>query len=158
MPSLKDYLHHRLTRGYRRLVRSLEGIPEDEARRGGNPSWRRYRFGTGLDGSIAGIVYHLAAWKHVAADGLEGGTFPDAEAVLPHGFGWTGLLDWLESGNARLLRALEELKPEDLDRTIVWEGHSMPVHELYSHMIEHDQYHTGQVYLLRQQMGHTFTE
>jgi uncharacterized damage-inducible protein DinB len=156
MTSLYDYLKGRMAHAYRQLSRSLEGLSEEDARRGADPEWRRYRFGFGLDGSIAGIAWHVAAWKHVAADGLEGGTFPDVEAVLPHGFGWPGVLEWVESGQARLVRVVEERPPEELERLVTLEGQTMPVYELLAHMIEHDHYHTGQIYMLRQQMGHTW--
>jgi len=158
MLSLYDYLKGRLPRAYRQLERSLEGLGTEDACRGTEPEWRQYRHGAGLDGSIWGIVWHVAAWKHVAADGLDSGVFPDVEAVLPHEPGWMGLLAWLESGQARLVRSLDGLSAADLDRMLTLEGQPMPLYELFSHMIEHDQYHAGQVNLLRQQRGHRFDE
>jgi uncharacterized damage-inducible protein DinB len=157
MPSLHEYLKSRLLDAYRELSRSLAGLSEADARAGASVEWRRYRYGIGLDGSIAGMVWHVAAWKHVLADGIEGGVFPDVEAVLPHDFGWSGLLHWLESGHARLARALEELKAEDLERLLTLEGRPTPLLSLFSIAMDHDRYHAGQVNLLRQQMGHVFS-
>jgi uncharacterized damage-inducible protein DinB len=158
MTTLHQHLERRIAASYRQLRRSLEGLTEQEARHGASRRWRRYRFGTGLDGSIAGIVWHVAAWKHVLADGLDSGVFPDVEAVLPHEAGWAGLVAWLEGGHVRLLRALEEARPEELDRTLSLEGESLAVHELIAVVIEHDQYHAGQANLLRQQMGHELSD
>ncbi|MFN3649284.1 MAG: DinB family protein [Armatimonadota bacterium] len=156
MISLHDYLRARHGGAYRALLRSLNGLTEQQALEGASPHWKRYRLGTGLDGSIAGIVWHVAAWKAVAADGLDTGLFPDAEAVLPAESTWAGLLSWLELSHSRLTRYLDEAPPEALSHTVTVEGEAMRVYELFGHWIEHDQYHAGQVNLLRQQRGHTF--
>lgn len=156
MLSLHAYLKNRLEHASRELERSVEGVSPADAARGADPDWRRYRFGAGLDGSIQGIVWHVAAWKHVVADGLDSrvNAFPDAEAVLPHEPGWAGLRAWLGSGQVRLLRALDEVPPDGLDRTVVLEGETLPLYQVMTLMLEHDHYHTGQIYLLRQQLGH----
>src|SRR4051794_20917353 len=103
MASLHAYLRNRLEHAYRELERSLDGVDAVEACWGADPRWSRYRHGAGLDGSIQGIVRHVAAWKHVVADGLDSRSdaFPDAEAVLPHEEGWAGLRAWLGSGQLR---------------------------------------------------------
>ena len=110
--SLAEHLRRRQAAAYRQLSKSLAGLTEADALRGKEPSWRRYRFGVGLDGSICGIVRHVAVWKHVTAAGLE--------------------------------------------RAVRWEGQSLALLDVYTHLIEHDQYHAGQVNLLRQQWGHRF--
>lgn len=139
---------------YRRFQESLHGLTEAEAKAGARGDWRQYRFGTGLDGSIQGIVRHVATWKHAAAAGLASGTFPAAEGVLPEALSWASLLEALSAGHARLAAELARCTEEELDRPVTWEGHPMPVHVLLAHMIEHDQYHAGQINLLRQQLGH----
>ncbi len=153
MPPLHTYVSDRLGHAHRELGRSLEGVTEAEAWWGVDANWRRERFGVGLDGSIAGIVWHVAAWKHVIADGLEGGGFPDAEAVLPHDFGWSGMLEWLRSGHARMARLLEENSEREgwLETLVTLEGERLSVLEVLGIVIEHDHYHAGQVNLLRQQ-------
>jgi uncharacterized damage-inducible protein DinB len=159
-PSLYEFLRQRLESGYRQLLQAVEGLTEEDARRGADSHWRRYRYGAGLDGSIAGIVWHVAAWKHVMADGLDSrvNAFPDAEAVLPHEPGWSGLRAWLISGQARLLRALDETSAEGIEREVAIEGQRMPVWKLLAHMVEHDHYHAGQINLLRQHMGHVLPD
>jgi uncharacterized damage-inducible protein DinB len=139
---------------YRRFQESLHGLTEAEAEARAREDWRQYRFSTGLDGSIRGIVRHVATWKHAAAAGLASGTFPAAEGVLPDSLSWAALLEALNEGHARLAAELACHRDEELDRSVTWEGHPMPVHVLLAHMIEHDQYHAGQINLLRQQLGH----
>lgn len=155
---LAEYLERQLGHAYRQLAKTLEGVTAGESGTSADPQWRRYRFGTGLDGSIAGIVWHVAAWKHVIADGLEGGGFPDADAVLPHGSGWAGLQEWLGAGHARLARVYTENAAAAgwLEHQVVLEGEPLTIAELFTIVIEHDHYHAGQVNLLRQQMGHRF--
>ena len=154
MVSLKVHLQQRLGSAHRRLRESLEGLSEAEAVHHARGDWRRYRFGTGLDGSIAGIVRHVAVWKHAAFMGLQSGTFPDPENLLLPSLSMFDVLAWLSGGQAGLVGLLEQLPEAELERTVTWEGHEMPLHVLLAHMIEHDQYHTGQINLLRQQLGH----
>ena len=150
---LREHLSRRLSHGHRQLVRSLAGVSEQDAGRGASPQWRRYRFGAGLDGSIAGIVRHVAAWKHVIAEGLETGVFPEVETVSPP-CDWSALPGWFEEGELRLERLLGNLPPHDLEREVTLEGQTLTLAALFSVVIEHDHYHAGQVNLLRQQMGH----
>jgi hypothetical protein len=151
MPSpLHEHLTDRLGASYRQLERALAGVDEAAAGAGANPAWRRIRFGVGLDGSIAGIVYHVAAWKAIMAAGLEQGVFPSEGAVHPPASGWEGLLAWLAEGQARLVAALAARGPEGMEEEVILEGERMTVRLLFTHAMEHDQYHAGQVNLLQQ--------
>jgi hypothetical protein len=150
---LHDHLRERLSASFHQVERALAGIDEEAAYAGADPGWRRYRFGVGLDGSIAGIVRHLAAWKAIAAEGLETGRFPREDVVGPAGPGWAGLLAWLREGQARLAAALEARDEAALAEQVTFEGERMSVRLLFTHMVEHDQYHAGQVNLLRQLRG-----
>lgn len=154
MHSLHAHLQSRLASAYRRLQESLANLAPEDARSGRRDDWRRYRFGVGLNGSIEGIVRHVATWKHAAAEGLLGGNFPSVESVLPPESTWESLVMALVDGQRQLSAALGQLSEEELDASVVWEGHAMPRHVLVAHLIEHDQYHTGQINLLRQQLGH----
>ncbi len=158
MPNIKSYLQRALARGYREFAHSLDQLSAEEARAGSRPDWRRFRFGTGLDGSIAGILIHVTAWKHVVADGLATGTFPDPEAVLLPDPDWPALLEWLARGHARLLRELEQQSEADLERVYNLEGETLSAVSLFTIAIEHDHYHAGQVNLIRQQRGHDLTD
>jgi uncharacterized damage-inducible protein DinB len=154
---LHAYLKERLRNGRRELTQALAGIEAADAVRGASPSWRRYRYGVGLDGSIAGIVRHVGAWKHAIAAGIPGGAFPDPEAVaMPED--WTSLLASLEVGHEAAEQALARVSEPELEHALELEGDPMPIHELFSILIDHDHYHAGQINLLRQQFGHTFPD
>ena len=58
------------------MAQSIEGLTERQAREGGQADWRRYRWGSGLDGSIAGIVSHAALWKQIFSPGVGNGRVP----------------------------------------------------------------------------------
>jgi uncharacterized damage-inducible protein DinB len=158
MHSLHNHLKARTAAAYRQLAKSLAGLPPEDALRGADPRWRQYRHGIGLDGSIAGIVRHVATWKHAAAEGVTTGAFPSPEGLHPPGPEWADLHAWLEEGQARLVRVLEGLDPADLERAVRWDGQPLILLDVYTHLIEHDQYHAGQVNLLRQQWGRRLPE
>ena len=151
--TLLEYLRWRVPAAYRQLERSLVGVDAATATAGAQADWRRYRWGVGLDGSIAGIVFHLAAWKHAFADGLESGAIGTAGDPGPPDPCWADLVAWLGDGQQRLATHLAAMTPSDLDQPVFLEGVTMPFHELFTHMLEHDQYHAGQIFLLRQQRG-----
>jgi uncharacterized damage-inducible protein DinB len=160
---LADYLRHRAVSSHRELIRALEGVTEHEAGAGSDPGWKRHRWGTGLDGSIAGIVHHVAAWKHAFVEGLLGRPIPDAEEVPPPsdpsgGTSWPLLRLWLDEAGDRLAAALEGLTPAELDREVTVLEWIYPVYRLVSILIEHDHYHAGQINLLRQQQGRSGTD
>lgn len=147
---LREHLCDRLGASFRQLERALAGIGEAEAFAGVDPAWPRERWGVGLDGSIAGIVWHVAAWKAVAATGLASGTFPSPGEVEPPDPSWDGRREWLRDGQARLAAALSGIGTAALGERVTLEGEEMTVALLFTHMMEHDQYHAGQVNLLRQ--------
>lgn len=88
---LHAYLLERLHTGFREFDRAAAGLTESQSRIATDPNWRRYRWGIGLNGSIAGIVRHVAAWKEIAAAGVESGRFPADNEVRPEAAGWEGL-------------------------------------------------------------------
>jgi uncharacterized damage-inducible protein DinB len=152
--TLREHLEHQLRHAYRGLWKAVERLTEAQALEGAQPDWRQYRRGTGLDGSIAGIVRHAALWKQIFAAGLETGAFPGEGDVAPAGLDWPVLQGWLEAGQSRLEGAFALLSEEALSETREWEGMREPLARLLSFIIEHDVYHAGQVELLRQLRGY----
>jgi uncharacterized damage-inducible protein DinB len=156
--SLHEHVMHQLRSAYRTLWKSVQGLSEAQAADGARPDWRRYRWGTGLDGSIAGIVRHAALWKQLFAQGLETGVFPGESDLAPPGTDWPALQAWLADGQSRLERILETLPDAALSEDREWEGHREPLIRLLTYLIEHDVYHAGQVELLRQLRGYPRVE
>jgi uncharacterized damage-inducible protein DinB len=156
--TLREHLARQLRSAYRGLSKAVEGVSEAQAREGAQPDWRRYRWGSGLDGSIAGIVCHVAWWKHLFGQGLETDAFPGESDVAPPGTDWSTLRAWLTDGQTRMERAFERLSDAALAETREWEGHREPLARLLAYLIEHDVYHAGQVELLRQLRGYPRVE
>ena len=148
--TLHEYLRCRLAASFRQLERALDGVDGPMALAGADPNWKRSRRGAGLDGSIAGIVRHVAAWKAITAAGLETGRFPGEAELTSAAPGWEGLLSWLRESHARLAAALEGVPDAGLERVVDFDGEEMSLALLFAHLLEHDQYHAGQVNLLRQ--------
>src|SRR5947208_13347733 len=119
---LREHLRWQLRHAYRSLWKAVEGLSEAQALEGARPDWRRYRWGTGLDGSIAGIVHHGALWKHLFAAGLETGRFPGEGDVAPPAADWPALKEWLVDGQSRLERAVTSLSEDALSEPREWEG------------------------------------
>jgi uncharacterized damage-inducible protein DinB len=153
-PSLREHLGWQMRSAYRGLARAIEGLEEAQAREGARADWRRYQWGSGLDGSIAGMVWHVALWKHSFAQGLETGAFPAEETIQPPDTDWPALQEWLADGQARLERAFGSLSETELLLEREWAGVRAPLARLLSYVIEHDLYHSGQVELLRQLRGY----
>lgn len=149
--TLREHLADRQRSAFRRLLEATEGLSETEATLGARPDWRRYRWGVGLDGSIAGIVRHVATWKHLCAGAIETGRFAGEAAAAPPATDWTALREWLIGGHCRLERLFGALPEADLERPLLFEGERQSVRSILIHLIEHDIYHAGQVNLLRQQ-------
>src|SRR5438067_8988807 len=156
--TFREHLEYQLRHAYRGLWKAIEGLIEAQALEGARPDWRQYRWGTGLDGSIAGIVCHAALWKQLFAAGLETGVFPREGDVTPPGSDWRLLRDWLAEGQSRLERAFALLPEAALSEVREWEGMRAPLARLLSFIIEHDVYHAGQVELLRQLRGYPRVE
>jgi uncharacterized damage-inducible protein DinB len=146
---IHDYLTARTHSAWRQLRESLEGLGEPQATAGVHPDWPGSRFGVGLNGSIAGIVRHLTAWKQAAAGAAEG-YFPHADPARLEALEWTQLLMELNTAHAAVEQALEACPDTALETQVMWEGHSMPLWKVFSHLLEHDHYHAGQINLIRQ--------
>ena len=120
--TLQEHLRRQLRGGFRAVSKAIAGLTEAQAGEGAQPGWRRHRWGSGLDGSVAGIIWHLALWKQNFAQGLGTGTFPAEESIAPPAAGWDALEAWLADGQARLEAAFESLSAADLAETREWEG------------------------------------
>lgn len=152
--TLREHLGYQLRSAYRSLARAIAGLTEAQAGEGAREDWQRYRWGVGLDGSIAGIVWHAAAWKQIFAQGLETGAFPAEGDVEPPAVDWPALQAWLADGQSRLEQAFERLSAAALAEVREWEGITAPLARLLTYVIEHDIYHAGQIELLRQLRGY----
>ena len=109
--------------------------------------------------SIAVIVKHLAGnmrsrWTDfLTADGEKPWRHRDQEFEARPGAGARETLAEWESGWACLLRALAELRPEDLARTVTIRGEPHTALEAIQRQLAHHAYHVGQIVLLARHLA-----
>src|SRR5690242_18225643 len=90
---LKEHLMHASEVRYNEVLRLIETITEEESLMDRLPNWPWHEYHVAQDGSIAGIVHHLAAWKHVYVELLHGRNL-EVHDVHPESQGFAGLVDW----------------------------------------------------------------
>src|SRR5262249_16649324 len=69
--TLAAFVKQRAERSFHNLQKQTEGLPPEEALRDRRPDWPGHRWGIGQDGSIAGMIYHVTAWKQMTLPLLE---------------------------------------------------------------------------------------
>lgn len=132
------------------LKEALADLGEEEAAAFNVPNWPKHADWSGEDGSISGIVFHLAAWKQAYVEGLETGAWGDEKAVQPGVDSWTGRLQWLEAQHERLLIALRELERNGAASVLVSDRPYTLEAIFHDSMGHHDVYHAAQINYLRQ--------
>ncbi len=155
--SASEFLKGRAVRSFRYLLREAESVSAEEARRYARPDWPPHRFGIGQDGSIAGIVYHVAAWKEVTLPLLaqNGPILPIEEfdrRAAPASDDWMGLLAWLKRVGSAWNETALALPDSAFDDRRNWGSETITLTEYIAEMIEHDTQHAAQIEYLRQQI------
>lgn len=151
------FLRHRADHAFKYILREAEAVSEGEAFLYADPQWRTHKYGIGQDGSIAGIVYHVVAWKMISLplfqpDGELSyvGDFPENEA--PERGDWAGILAWLREVGTQWNALLDAVNEADLERLVPWDKHPIPLWEFAIEMIDHDIQHAAQIEYLRQRL------
>jgi hypothetical protein len=104
--------------------------------------------------SIAILVKHLAGnmrsrfTDFLATDGEKPERFRDQEFELNTVTTRADVMRWWEEGWARVFAAIEELKPEDVMRTVTIRGEPHTVLQAINRQIAHYASHSGQIILL----------
>lgn len=159
MEQLATFLKYRAERSYRHLLAQIEGLPAEEALAGSRPDWPDHRWGIGQNGSIAGIVYHVAAWKQMSLPVFRPGGRPllraefDAD-MAPALDDWQGIQAWLKQAGMAWSAELAALQAEAFDTELVWEGITLTMAKFVAEMYEHDIQHAAQIEYLRQLRRH----
>ncbi|MCW3100502.1 MAG: hypothetical protein JWL77_6120 [Chthonomonadaceae bacterium] len=145
----------RADHGYRYLLTQIDGLSAEEALAGSRPDWPDHRWGIGQNGSIAGIVYHVAAWKQMTLPLFQPGGRPlsredfDADSA-PALDDWAGIQAWLKQAGMAWSAELAALPTEAFDTVLTWEGITLTVAKFVAEMYEHDIQHAAQIEYLRQ--------
>ncbi len=151
---LAGLLQERSARKYRAFLKEIEAVHAEQALRFARPDWPDHRWGFGQNGSIAGIVYHVAAWKQLALPALRGDAprtrqeFDPAHAPAPTD--WAGLVVWYRQIGAEWIAQTAPLTDQDFEKSLPWEGHTITLAELVMEIIDHDIQHASQIEYLRQ--------
>ncbi len=156
-PSLPQFLKQRAERNFAHLLREVSAVTAEEALRFASDEWRPHKWGIGQNGSIAGIVYHIAAWKSLSLPLFEPTpslreTADFDPATAPERDDWEGVVNWLRDVGERWSRALGGLSDSDFDRLCPWEKEPIPLWEFVVEFIEHDVQHSSQIEYLRQRI------
>jgi uncharacterized damage-inducible protein DinB len=153
MTSAPTYLIRATETRSRELLDAVEALSEEQAAYGRQPDWPTHEYHVGQDGSIAGIVHHLAAWKAVYVELLRGSNLEPAD-LSPPAPGFQGLVAWLRRVTADWLQECTALSDEQLEQPITVPGVSSGLTpcKMMSEMLEHDIEHLGQInYLIEAQ-------
>lgn len=155
METLATFLKKRTERSYRNLLQQIQGLSTEEALAGSRSNWPDHRWGVGQNGSIAGIVYHVAAWKQMALPLFEPGGRPLSREefdtdVAPAPDDWLGIQAWLKQVGMAWNAEVAALSEEAFDLTITWDGFSFTLAKFVAEMYEHDIQHASQIEYLRQ--------
>ena len=155
--SAPEFLRGRAIRSFRYLLREAEAVTAKEAARFARPDWPPHRFGVGQDGSIAGIVYHVAAWKQVTLPLLaqNGPILPIEDfdrKSAPAPDDWPALLAWLKTVGAAWNETALSLPDAAFDGLRNWGSETITLAEYIAEMVEHDTQHAAQIEYLRQRL------
>ena len=112
------------------------------------PLDKNMRAGRGLH-SLHEIALHLCTWFDLAREALEGKPLPSVpfaedwpEAADAD---WTATLDRMRTAARALVNAVEELREEDLGRTVA--GRDYSIYVMLHGVAQHNAYHGGQIAL-----------
>ena len=134
-------------------VALVKDLTDEEAVRDARPDWPRHEYWVGQDGSIAGIVYHVAAWRQVYIELLKGRNLEPAD-VSPTESGWEGTKRWLAESAEEWLRLTESIPKTEVEIPISVPGVSAgltPLKMMWT-MLEHEIEHSAQIaYLIEKQ-------
>jgi hypothetical protein len=104
--------------------------------------------------SVAIIIKHLAGnmrsrfTDFLTADGEKPDRYRDQEFEMNAATNRADVMRWWEEGWARVLSAMEALKPEDLMRTVTIRGEPHTVLQAINRQVAHYAYHVGQIVFL----------
>lgn len=155
MQTLAEYLKSRADAALRRVVRQAEAVTSEEALRDRRTNWPHQKWGIGQDGSIAGIVYHVIAWKQLTLPVF----LPNGQPRLRNDFDpkaspdpddWPALLYRLRQIGTEWNDALKGLEDADFDSLREWSGVKITLCDYITEVIQHDEQGAAQIEYLRQ--------
>jgi hypothetical protein len=155
--TLSTYLRTEARQSFQRLMKQVERTTEQEANLFRTNDWPDHRHGIGQDGSIGGIVYHLAAWKQLTLPLFERDSPPVSRQNFdpnshPSVSDWPHLVEWLRNVGHAWLDRLDKLNDLDFFEPREWEGVTITLAEYVTEMYSHDIQHASQIEYLHQRI------
>ncbi|HEY3269166.1 MAG TPA: DinB family protein [Armatimonadota bacterium] len=144
---MSDVLSDRCDSAYRALLESIDGVGDEEAAAFREENWPDHEGRVGEDGSIAGLVWHCAAWKAMWVTYFDTGVYPEKTALHPAEDTWPGRQAWLTEMHARLM---EHVRRHDGEDTSDVYGKPCRMADYDITNGEHDAYHAAQIWYIRQ--------
>ncbi len=150
MQMLSLFLKNRARIAFERLLKQLQDLTQAEAMAGRRENWPDHPFGVGQDGSIAGIVIHVAAWKMMTMPLF----FKGGKSMLREELNlnqecdrndWNSILSWLVRTGEEWQQNLEDQPEEVFSENRAWGDKTIPFSEFVIEIIEHDAQHASQI-------------
>ncbi len=153
--SLCDFLRTRAQRSFNELLKEISDVSKEDALLFAEEHWPDHRWGVGQNGSIAGIVYHVAAWKQMTLPAFEpGGEALNRDEFDPKGApeltNWPAITAWLTKVGEAWKTQMLNLSDDDFDEVRRWESNQVPLKSFIVEMYEHDIQHASQIAYIKQ--------
>ena len=155
--SLAQHLKKFAQKAYDYLLKEAQNVSPADSRRFASENWPAHTYGIGQDGSIAGIVYHVAAWKTLTLPMFaEGGTLMSMAAFheldTPDVDDYLEVLAWLRETGDAWNAALLALPSDKLFDTRQWGTQTVTLADYIDEMGQHDIQHAAQLEYLQQRL------
>lgn len=156
-PTLLEFLKAESQKAYQNFKKQIVGLSEEQAFRYAHPHWPNHPWGIGQNGSIAGIVYHVAAWKECLLPALSSrqGFSPAqvADKLPPLYSSWSTISTWYERVGQEWCSQLSAVQEPELDSLCAFpEEEAIPLYKLIKEIMLHDVQHASQIEYLRQRI------
>jgi uncharacterized damage-inducible protein DinB len=139
--TIREYLLMRTRQRFAATLKALEGVTEEQAVADRRENWPLHDYHVAQDGSILGLVCHLAAWKETWIEYFRGNVV-DQRSVVPENLTFAEAVAWLERANAAWLEAAAAIPEEALETPLnlpvdPWHTPLNMIQEIHDHEVEH---------------------
>lgn len=157
MDTMLQFLHKHSMKAADKLTAELSDVSQEDAFRYACSDWPAHKWGVGQNGSIAGIVIHLASWKQRLIPLMLGETAVQheeaIEALAPdHNDNWQSIQNWFGKISSEWNQALINLSESEMDSIKYWEGGEIQLSKIVINIIDHDIQHSSQIEYLKQRI------
>ncbi len=159
LESLADYRKQRAMHAMKEFLKQMTRTTFRQANLFAQQNWPAHGWGIGQNGSIAGIVVHVTAWKEFTLPVLQGNTqMPPTHSIMqwptPNTANWKQTRQWAAKTADEWQQAVEQLQDSDWQREVLWENdYKITLGNLVDEILEHDIQHAAQIEYLLQRIA-----